>query len=269
MRSFSIFEKKWIDLVFEGRNKEYGAYQLRKDSDKTTIKALFSAVVFLTAFVSVFIIFNKLTSKNVPTITENLDTIIELTTVNFKKELPIEESQPAETAPKTSKSVSSLNNASIVPKTEIKPESNLTNSALAAPSSNTAGTGTEINIGNTSGTSIGTLINTTPTNEPFVPGVLDKQPEYPGGIEKFYQFVGNRFERPETDSSQPIRIIVYFVIEKNGTLTDIKVLQNPGYGLDKEAIRVLKSLKTKWEPGIKNGNPVRTSFTLPIIIRPE
>jgi protein TonB len=60
-----------------------------------------------------------------------------------------------------------------------------------------------------------------------------------------------------------------FVIEKNGSLTDIKVLQNPGYGLDKEAIRVLKSLKTKWEPGIKNGNPVRTAFSLPIIIRPE
>jgi protein TonB len=267
MGSVRIFEKKWIDLVFEGRNKQYGAYQLRKDSDKTTIKALFSAVVFLTAFVSVFLIFSKLNTENVPTITENLDTIIELTTVNFKKELPIEESKPAETAPKTSKSVPSLINATIVPKTEIKPESDLTNTVLTVPSSNTAGTGSGINTGTTNGTSISTSIPT--TNEPVVPGVLDKQPEFPGGIEKFYQFVGNRFERPETDSSQPIRIIVSFVIEKNGTLTDIKVLQNPGYGLDKEAIRVLKSLKTKWEPGIKNGNPVRTAFSLPIIIRPE
>ncbi len=268
MRSVRIFEKKWIDLVFEGRNKEYGAYQLRKDSDKTTLKALFSAVVFLTAFVSIFIIFNQLSTKNIPNITENLDTIIELTAVSFKKELPIEESQTTETAPKNSKSVTSLNHANIIPKTEIKPESNLTNSTLAIPSSNTAGTGTEINLGTTGGTNT-TSINTMTTNEPLVPGVLDKQPEFPGGIEKFYQFVGNRFERPETNSSQPIRIIVYFVIEKNGTLTDIKVLQNPGYELDKEAIRVLKSLKTKWEPGIKNGNPVRTSFTLPIIIRPE
>lgn len=267
MGSVRIFEKKWIDLVFEGRNKQYGAYQLRKDSDKTTIKALFSAVVFLTAFVSVFLIFSKLNSKNVPTITENLDTIIELTTVNFKKELPIEESKPAETAPKTSKSVPSLINATIVPKTEIKPESDLTNTALTVPSSNTAGTGIGINTGTTNGTSMTTSIPS--TNEPVVAGVLDKQPEFPGGIEKFYQFVGNRFERPETDSSQPIRIIVSFVIEKNGSLTDIKVLQNPGYGLDKEAIRVLKSLKTKWEPGIKNGNPVRTAFSLPIIIRPE
>lgn len=267
MGNVRIFEKKWIDLVFEGRNKQYGAYQLRKDSDKTTIKALFSAVVFLTAFVSVFLIFNKLNAKNIPTITENLDTIIEISTVNFKKELPIEESKPEKRAPKTSKSIPSLNNATIVPKTEIKPESNLTNVALTTPSSNTAGIDTGINIGTTNGTSMNIPIPT--SNEPVAPGVLDKQPEFPGGIEKFYQFVGNRFEKPETDSSQPIRFIVSFVIEKNGTLTDIKVLQNPGFGLDKEAIRVLKSIKTKWEPGINNGNPVRTAFSLPIIIRPE
>jgi protein TonB len=267
MRNVSIFEKKWIDLVFEGRNKKYGAYQLRKDSDKTTLKALFSAVIFLSAIVSVFIIFNRLTAKNIPNITENLDTIIELTAVSFKKELPIEESQTAHIPLKKLNSISSLNNATIVPKTEIKPEINHSNTALVATSSNTAGVGSGINLGNNSGTTLGISIPT--TNEPLVPGVLDKQPEFPGGIEKFYQFVGNRFEKPEMESAQPIRIIVYFVIEKNGTLTDIKILQNPGYGLDKEAIRVLKLLKTKWEPGIKNGNPVRTSFTLPIIIRPE
>ena len=47
MGSVRIFEKKWIDLVFEGRNKQYGAYQLRKDSDKTTIKALFLSLIHI------------------------------------------------------------------------------------------------------------------------------------------------------------------------------------------------------------------------------
>ena len=50
-------------------------------------------------------------------------------------------------------------------------------------------------------------------------------------------------------------------------MTDIKVLRNPGYGLDKEAVRVLKSLKTKWKPGIKDGQNVRTQYTLPIKIQ--
>jgi protein TonB len=49
-------------------------------------------------------------------------------------------------------------------------------------------------------------------------------------------------------------------------MTDIRVPRNPGFGLDKEAIRVLKSLKTKWSPGILNGKPVRTTYNLPIVV---
>jgi len=52
-------------------------------------------------------------------------------------------------------------------------------------------------------------------------------------------------------------------------MTDISVKENPGNGLDKEAIRVLKSLKTKWSPGIKNGQAVRTQYNLPITVRTE
>jgi protein TonB len=52
-------------------------------------------------------------------------------------------------------------------------------------------------------------------------------------------------------------------------MTNIEVLQNPGYGLDREAIRVLKSLKTKWTPGILKGKPVRTSYNLPIVIQQQ
>ena len=61
--------------------------------------------------------------------------------------------------------------------------------------------------------------------------------------------------------------MVSFVIEKDGSMSDIKVLRNPGYGLDKEAVRVLKSLKTKWKPGVKDGQFVRTQYTLPIKIQ--
>jgi protein TonB len=62
------------------------------------------------------------------------------------------------------------------------------------------------------------------------------------------------------------RIIVQFVVEKDGSLTGIKILRDPGYGLGKEAERVLKSVKTKWSPGIQNGKPVRASYNLPITI---
>jgi protein TonB len=63
--------------------------------------------------------------------------------------------------------------------------------------------------------------------------------------------------------------MIAFVIEKDGTMTDIRILKDPGYGLGQEAVRVLKSLKTKWNPGILNSKPMRTAYTLPIIIKTE
>jgi protein TonB len=54
------------------------------------------------------------------------------------------------------------------------------------------------------------------------------------------------------------------VIEENGTMSNIKVVRDPGYGLGNEAIRVLKSLKTKWSPGMIAGQAVRTFYNLPI-----
>jgi protein TonB len=95
---------------------------------------------------------------------------------------------------------------------------------------------------------------------------LDKMPEFPGGIHKFYTFVGNNFEKPEIEAITTFRIFVSFVIEKDGSMTDIKAIKDPGFGLGKEAIRVLKSLKTKWSPGIIDSKAVRTAYTLPIVV---
>jgi protein TonB len=64
-----------------------------------------------------------------------------------------------------------------------------------------------------------------------------------------------------------MRILVSFVVEKDGSMTDIQVKRDPGYGLGKEAIRVLKSLKTKWVPGMIGTKPVRTSYSLPITVQ--
>src|SRR5690606_17311083 len=114
----------------------------------------------------------------------------------------------------------------------------------------------------------GTALTEAPDG-PVLAAVLDRQPMFPGGIAKFYDYVGKKFTTPdvELDGSPSMRILVAFVVETDGSLTDIKAKNNPGYGLEKEAIRVLKSLKTKWEPGIYKGKKVRTLYTLPIVVK--
>nr|WP_315151749.1 M56 family metallopeptidase [uncultured Flavobacterium sp.] len=94
--------------------------------------------------------------------------------------------------------------------------------------------------------------------------VSDK-PTFPGGIEKFYQFVGTNFKTPSEPNLKG-KIYITFIIEKDGSLSDFKILRDIGYGTGDEAVRVLK-LSPKWIPGKIDGNPVKVMYSLPITIQ--
>ncbi|WP_051951372.1 M56 family metallopeptidase [Flavobacterium sp. ASV13] len=95
---------------------------------------------------------------------------------------------------------------------------------------------------------------------------VERQPEYPGGILEFYKFVGKNFKTP-ADKIEG-KVIVEFMIETDGSLSEFQVVKDLGFGLGDEAIRVLK-LSPKWNPGIQKGQPVRVLYTLPITIQNE
>jgi protein TonB len=94
---------------------------------------------------------------------------------------------------------------------------------------------------------------------------IEVKPDFPGGMEKFYKFVGKNYQVPEEEGLKG-KVFVSFVVEKDGSLTDIKVIRDIGYGTGKEAIRVLKSCP-RWNPGEQNGKKVRVLYSLPINIQ--
>jgi len=96
---------------------------------------------------------------------------------------------------------------------------------------------------------------------------IEVQPEFPGGMEKFYQYVGKSYNlsKEAKDKELQGRIILNFVVEEDGSLTNIKVLRDLGYGTGEEALRVLQA-SPKWKPALQNGKPVRVSYTIPIVI---
>lgn len=96
---------------------------------------------------------------------------------------------------------------------------------------------------------------------------IEVLPEYPGGIGKFYQFIGDNYKTPTAVDFLGGKVYVSFIIEKNGSVADIKVLRDVGFGTGKEAIRVLE-LCPKWSPGRQNGKNVRCSYSLPISLQP-
>ncbi|KFF09634.1 energy transducer TonB [Flavobacterium hydatis] len=270
MSTSSIYENKWIDLVFENRNKEYGAYQLRHESSKNSIKALFMGLFFTTAIVCASMFITKLSKVDViTTIPDSLPTVVQVSEVHINKksaEMPAVKSQPVETAIEKSQLV----NPTIVEASKATPQeiATVTENIVTAPATTGEGDG-KLKNGIINGGGGPELVTAPTINEPTPIGSLDKLPEFPGGMNKFYTYVGNNFNRPELDSERTIRIYVSFVIERDGSMTDILVRNDPGYGLGKEAIRVLKSLRTKWTPGMIDSKPVRTAYNLPITIKTE
>jgi protein TonB len=104
----------------------------------------------------------------------------------------------------------------------------------------------------------------TDTSKVYKTDALDVKPEFPGGMEAFYRYVGRNFRVPQVEKLNG-KIFLSFIIEKNGQVDECRVIRDIGYGTGQEAIRVLK-LCPNWIPGKKNGEPVRVLYSLPINI---
>ena len=273
MKNVSIYGKKWLDLVFEGKNKEYGAYELRQQETKTTAVAFIFSV---TGIVAVFGLTFILTSfDGTPVVERKRPTIVQFKTDTYKnktEEKKVEKKKEEEVKktsdekPKENKPLEVAKKQDVVD--EVKKNSELPKTN-ANPNDEGSKTGTlpfddkkKSEVGGGSG-------ETKLLEGPVEPKELDRQPMFPGGMQRFVEYVGNHFEKSEMEEEQTIRVYVSFVIEVDGSMTSIHVFKKGIEKLDNEAIRVLKSLRTKWSAGYKDNQPVRTQFTLPIVILAE
>ncbi|MFY0607119.1 MAG: energy transducer TonB [Cyclobacteriaceae bacterium] len=98
--------------------------------------------------------------------------------------------------------------------------------------------------------------------------IVEDKPEFPGGLKAFYEYVGENVSYPAAASRLGVtgRVFVRFVIEKDGSLTDITVIKGIGSGCDEEAVRVLEN-SPPWTPGKQRGNKVRVYMTVPIYFK--
>jgi protein TonB len=87
------------------------------------------------------------------------------------------------------------------------------------------------------------------------------------GLSTFLKYIGDNYSYPEEAVNAKVsgRIILSFIVETDGTLSEIKTLHDLGFGTGEEAVRILKA-SPKWRPGVQNGMVVRTQYTLPIVL---
>lgn len=95
--------------------------------------------------------------------------------------------------------------------------------------------------------------------------MVSEQPSFPEGMQKMMKFISENRKYPAEAKAKDIhgKVIVAFVVERDGSLSDVKIRRGIGYGCDEEAIRLIKSMP-KWTPGKQNGKAVRVSFMLPV-----
>lgn len=255
------------DIIFEGRNKAYGAYQLRQDYDKHVKKALvitLSTVVLLMAG-SYAAIEMRPDFIVPPKVNEGVVIDLQVDPI-FEKEF--EQPKEAKVAPAASSAPTTKFLTVKIVENEVPVKENIPEQGsftAADPGlTTTEGTpgGTNLpaeNLGNGSGTEI---VET--TTEPFI--WVENMPEYEdGGTAGMNKFISRNLKYPPSALRNGLEgnVIISFVINPAGEISDLKVLKDIGGGTAEEAMRVISKMP-KWKPGIQNHRPVPVRMTLPI-----
>ena len=259
MSKIDLIQDSWVELVFEGKNHAYGAYQLRKETGKRNLYAILT--MFIIAAIIGAVVFVKGVVENAMKTDVGIEADIELTQLAEKKEAKVEKKEEPKiekvevekvkssvkfTAPEIKK------DEEVKPEEELKSQEDLskTNTAIGAfdVKGNDEAAGEVLKAKEV-------IAQPEPPKEEEakVFDVVEQMPSFPGG------------PVAEENGIQG-RVIVTFVVEKDGSITDVRVVKSVDPSLDKEAQRVVKSMP-RWIPGKQNGSAVRVKYTVPVTFR--
>jgi protein TonB len=251
------------ELVFQNRNKSYGAFAIRKAYDKDVLLALTFSLGLLILIVGMGV-FHYWKSKPIVKPITQISTIIDLTQVTVDHVKPV-----VITPVDIPRGIKIDTRKYFIP--VLTKEETTTDEPLPPIDDRPEGSVT---------TNGGLKLDNLPPD--FVPGPdttnrpnhrindvfeITQQPEYPGGIEKFYKDVYAKIRYPETAIEHGIEgnVPVEFVIEPDGSMSNIKALRNESV-LGDETVRVFSNLN-KWKPGRNDGKPVRVRYNITIKFR--
>ena len=262
-----LFGKEWLDVVFEQKNKNYGAYALRRQNSTDTARALFIAgSLFILLFLSPKMI-NLIKGNNVVDDMPLRDRVVEVQpppAVNPETPPPAAVEPPAAKQNQVKFLQSLVVQDNMVKETDPVMIDDLKNANPGQKNVIGQEDGAIVIEGPTGKGAADAAVTEDNTVRPDFIG-LEVQPSYPGGMDKFYAYLSKaiRYPAPAQEANVQGKVFLSFIVEKNGSLTDIKVERKLGYGTDEEAVRVLKA-SPKWIPGIQNGRPVRVKYNIPI-----
>ena len=277
MSKIDLISGEWTDIVFADRNQAYGAYALRKSTGRRNVVAIL-AVILLAIACQI-----GLTLKNIADAAAAqkaaMNQVTELSALTQKKKEAkverkqlVKQEQVQKVVEKVKSSVKFT--APVIKKDdEVRPEDELKSQDELMKSS--AAIGSFDVVGNDEGGEV-LKAKEVIAQEPVKPkeeenkvfDVVEQMPSYPGGMGALMQYLSNNIKYPVIAEENGIqgRVVCTFVVERDGSITDVRVAKSVDPSLDKEACRVIKSMP-HWIPGKQNGSAVRVKYTLPVTFR--
>lgn len=270
MARLDILDPEWIEVVFNGRNKAYGAYVLRKENAKTSVRALVIASSLFLLAIAMPTIINKIKGF-IP----KADEKVKMQDVVLIPPPPIDATKPPPPPPKVEPPKPKVDQVRfpppvVKPDNEVKEKDPPTVKELEVKDPGQkdlkGDPNADIRIDEAVGKSdVKEAVVEENTNAIVSFAAVEKLPAFPGGEAAFGNYLSKNIRYPPVakENNTQGRVIMSFVVEKDGSLTDIKVLRDIGGGCGPEAVRVL-SKSPHWTPGIQNGKPVRVAYTMPV-----
>lgn len=270
MNIFNPSKNNLDEIVFENRNKMYGAYALRKDAAKYTNLGMtyaLSPFILLSLFA---LVYGKTHSSNTtPTLTalksdtkkiietavikiENLQIVPD---ISFEKISDVIDYNNIVKDKDIKKAIKKNNSITTISTQIIQNSSGIVSAGLG--SLPTIGQG---------GNGIGKAGNFPTLKAPEKPfDIVETMPEFPGGMQAMYNYITNNLQYPKLakESNRTGRVMLSFVVNADGSISDINIMEGIGFGCDDEAMRVVSEMPT-WRPGIQNGTQVPVRLILPI-----
>ena len=274
MAKVDLVSLEWTDLVFEGRNQTYGAYQLRNETSKRNIWSIIFVILMAVLLYLGLTLENMVEANRT---VENTQMVVVTNLSDKKKEVKVERKEEIKLEPErmVEKVKSSIKFTAPVIKKD-----NLVNEEDEIKLDEIEKSNKAIGAFTVEGTDeVGSEVlrirdeiaqpeppKTIEDNKIFE--VVEQSPSFPGGDGALMSWLSKNIKYPSMAAEISVqgRVIVQFVVEKDGSITDVQIAKSVDPSLDKEAARVIKSMP-HWIAGRQNGSPVRVRFTIPVTFK--
>lgn len=278
METTKLLKSDFLDILFDNRNKDYGAYDLRRKYDKRVRNAVMGMAGILTLVIGGYTISTRLVASDndkfivkdyihTP-VMENIPPPIEQPPVIPP---PPAHTPPPAAAPTVDNAIFTIDrDENVRPEDEVPKNADLEGKAIGVANIDGDPNGVDFGVPEgTSGTGVVVLPPAEKKEERF--DIVQIMPQFPGGEEALAKFLSKNIRYPSLAADNGVSGIIFvrFVVGKDGSILEVETIgAKKGAGLEEEAMRVIRKMP-KWKPGRQNGENVMVNFNLPVNFKLE